>query len=1795
MNLPDGKYLISVLADGYKLDGVHFNVPLESPGIVTVELQPTPLPTATIQAEIFEDISPTNSGPDVPAERGLAGFVGHIADYIGEVTTNVFGDPLCGPGGCVSQCYVVSGGLDIGTVNPVDADGRCPIGFTTADDPLLAADITQTREGDPIPAGAAIEGKLKIPDVGPNRYALAAIPPDGSTWIQTTTLEGNHDWDAWVMEGATGLDTEFVVAGEPFPAIFFGYVQPVNKLTTSAAGVIKGVVADTAVYVPAKGGLALGGNIFGGLGGGKIAKVIENPWVSLVDLNSGDTAVYIGQGDANGAFTINNVPDGDYTLAYWDEPQDYILNLFNVTLRNGEPIDLGVIPLNGWWTSLYGHVFNDLNANGKMDPGEPGMSNFPVVMRKRENSVMDRGAVLVNTDADGYYFMENAYPMTQWLVQEVYSDLYYTTGITYQADNQPTETTVLGQGVDVNVLPIIGLKGRLDWGVRAYDKGTNGGIVGTVSYDTTRNELDPRYAAVEDWQPGVPNLTVNLWASVPCPKNADGSIVAGNVCDPSKSFLLASDGSYAKGNLLNVYTTETWERPTNCVARDVNGNPLVHGVDENVLPLDPNADCLEGPLMGVQFGPNAADGNFGAAVNGNYGFGDGCFGPGGFDVKTGACVDGSDPVSLTPADYLVEVVVPNDALGRPMYQFTKEEDINIFNGDEFIPQVPPPACVGPLHTVDVAGVGTDGYPAVVLANGVAVAASTPVDNQPYADAGGSYYEGQARPLCDMKLVHLSDRRSIAPTFNVFTDVPLPGRFWGLIVDDLNFSSNPQSLLYGEKAGVPFAPVGIYDYTNRLVTTVESDFNGLFDVLLPSSNRISCPTPSGVCANLYRFVGNDPGVPGHLNLNYKPQFRTIAAEFEAIPGLIVPADLAPTQVGVTVQLPGGQFNQVMCMVNDPFTVTDATAVPEFYTINQPYMRTNATGSTRNFTIYGKYFGAQQGSGSVKLGATTASIISWTDTQIRFTVPTGVPTGTNQLQVTSANGKSTINSLTFQVLPSNTSNNRVYEVGPGKAFASIQTALDAAAAFKGTANNRHAWVVVYPNTPSVRVNPRGAYFENLIITAPVVLQGVGPGSPDGSVAGSIIDGSAFGGDTALADAWRAKMDGLFVTLPDGTDVPTWLGNSTIAEGQVIYILAFSTNQYKNNDNVSIDGLDIRGGDQMGFPNNINVIGGGPTGLPANVQTQGGAIFANAYVNYLQITNNVIEGNGGAYGTVRIGTPNLPDEQNDNVRIAYNRIIANAGTNLAGGIGLFAGSQAYEVAFNDICGNFSAEYGGGISHYGFSPKGSIHDNRIYFNSSYDEGGGIMIAGQLPADPTALSPGSGEVDIYNNLVQANLSNDDGGGIRFLMVGRHNINVYNNMIVNNISTHEGGGISLNDAPTVRIYNNTIMKNLTTATALTSTGIPAPAGLSTSVNSDQLQATLPGGWPLFSDPLLFNNIFWDNRAGLRSADGVFGLGIANTGPINNWDMGVAGTSFLLSPSNSILQTTLGTVASATNKVGQDPLVVSQYDASVTFQAWRTNPNFVGAILVAADLPPYLLGNYHLQSGSPAIDAGAASKNGVSAPAFDIDNQPRPISAYDIGADETVRPQPSLPVLDNFNRADSNNLGSNWSQANSGSSVDLRVNSNQAFANQTNDGGQAVWNAAVFGANQGAAFTFGNNLVNNAALILKASGGTTVAPANFIRVRYQSTGGTSVLVQTTTNGGSSYTTRGTLTGVTFASGDTLSAMVYADGTVLVYKNGTFIGSVVTSASGAWTLGTGRIGIQLQSNGVRVDNFSGGSLP
>ncbi len=564
------------------------------------------------------------------------------------------------------------------------------------------------------------------------------------------------------------------------------------------------------------------------------------------------------------------------------------------------------------------------------------------------------------------------------------------------------------------------------------------------------------------------------------------------------------------------------------------------------------------------------------------------------------------------------------------------------------------------------------------------------------------------------------------------------------------------------------------------------------------------------------------------------------------------------------------------------------------------------------------------------------------------------------------------------------------------------------------------MVYPGEPDLvnpRNNPRGAYYENLVMASPVKLQGVGPGGFQGNtyIPGSIIDASAYSGDTAAATDWLTKVGSL-----------TWDGNQTVNDGEGVYVLASASGassstragDFTADFKAGIDGFDIRGGNQNGFPGNVNDLTGGQTGLPPTITTQGGAIFANGYAQHLQITNNVVENNGSGYGTIRIGTPDLPapdtNQHNENVRIADNRIIANAGTNLAGGVGIFAGADEYNVEGNEICGNFSLEYGGGLTVYGLSPNGQIHNNRIYLNNSNDEGGGVMITGQLPTLAGDLSPGSGPVDIYGNQIQANLANDDGGGIRFLMAGDYPMNVYNNMIVNNVSTHEGGGISLNDAPDVRVYNNTIMKNLTTATAVTSDGLPAPAGLSTSANSDQLQETLDPGAPAFSEPLLFNNVFWNNRAGTRAGTTVTGLGLpGDASAINRWDLGVANRPELLSPTNSIVQQNSGQhpyVTSPTNSTAAPQIVDDSFDVSVSFATWRQNPAFVDATLVTLDAPPIQMGDYRLTDGSPAVNLGAASKGAVVAPDDDFDGDYRPNDgAIDSGADEIAGGTPCPPV------------------------------------------------------------------------------------------------------------------------------------------------------------------------------------------
>ncbi|MDH4208940.1 MAG: hypothetical protein OEV76_08695, partial [Anaerolineae bacterium] len=500
IDLPDGKYLISVQAQDYKVGGLHFTVPAD-PLALVVELQPNPLPAATMRIKVFEDISPVNGQFDAPAEQGLAGFAAVINDTVGQISADVFGNPLC-----------------------TQYD---PITHEPLPDVILEGCLISDANGD-----------MVIPNLGPLRYDVLVNSPQGETWLETTTLEGSWSWDTWLSEGATGLDNEFVVAGEPFPWTVFGFIQPcqlgnptdrcpANDAMGTATGGVSGTLVAASVYLPQQGALPYYGDIWNGLQGAKVTGPITDGWIALSDLQNGDTAIYVGPANADGTYEITGVPDGNYLFTWWDYNLHHILDWIQVTVTDGQVYDMGTPFLTGWFTKVEGYVFIDENKNGLRDEGEPGKADYLVVLRDRDNSEIDRMSISAITDHMGYYVFEKAYPMGSWMVLEAYNDRYYTTGITYQVENQPAQTTVLGNGVDVGILPILGQAARLDWGIHPYEAGTNGGIVGSVFYDTTRNELDPRYQAVEPWAAGIPNLTMNLYAPVPCGTTAADCDAAG--------------------------------------------------------------------------------------------------------------------------------------------------------------------------------------------------------------------------------------------------------------------------------------------------------------------------------------------------------------------------------------------------------------------------------------------------------------------------------------------------------------------------------------------------------------------------------------------------------------------------------------------------------------------------------------------------------------------------------------------------------------------------------------------------------------------------------------------------------------------------------------------------------------------------------------------------------------------------------------------------------------------------------------------------------------------------------------------------------------------------------------------------------------------------------------------------------------------------------------------------------------------------------------------------------------------
>ncbi len=422
-----------------------------------------------------------------------------------------------------------------------------------------------------------------------------------------------------------------------------------------------------------------------------------------------------------------------------------------------------------------------------------------------------------------------------------------------------------------------------------------------------------------------------------------------------------------------------------------------------------------------------------------------------------------------PGDYIVHVDIPNDMFGKPLYKWATEATNNTYEGPGWMPQQAAGPVTWPVIPIDdhpatpqsgpSPGYSTTESTGSPSPNGKCVGAQTLINNtdpskpdfvsnpsfvdywtnvaqNPGGGTKGGPWEGQTRPLCDNKLIHVQNGQSVAPNFLFYTDVPLATQFQGYAVDDVSVETNKLSAQLGEVAGIANLPIGLYDWTGRQISEVNSDPDGNFETLLPSTNTFNCNTPAGPCPGVYRWIGNDPGQPARPNLNWNPQYQTISAEFQAWPDVYSSADVAPTRVVIQFEATGTQFNvAVVCQAR--------ASAPQLYAVSHPFYL-KSRNDTHTLTIDGVGFGANQGNGSVtlrsqpdtssELGAVAAGgtlhIVSWSDTEIKVDGfdNASLQPRPYQLMVTTGDGFNLTSGITFHELGTKVINHTNYSYNP-----------------------------------------------------------------------------------------------------------------------------------------------------------------------------------------------------------------------------------------------------------------------------------------------------------------------------------------------------------------------------------------------------------------------------------------------------------------------------------------------------------------------------------------------------------------------------------------------------------------------------------------------------------------------------------------------------------------------------------------------------------------------------------------------
>ena len=853
---------------------------------------------------------------------------------------------------------------------------------------------------------------------------------------------------------------------------------------------------------------------------------------------------------------------------------------------------------------------------------------------------------------------------------------------------------------------------------------------------------------------------------------------------------------------------------------------------------------------------------------------------------------------LPHGKYVVEVVVP------PGYELVKEEDKNILIGDNFIAPVSQQfGGLGSIYILpDQAEISSqyNGYNAQNSTNNLGRISNLPSHE---ADTGSDEsfwpcvgalrtvpdfislfpgssevapFAGATRPLCDRKEVSLDDQTAVLTKFYLFTETHAASHFTGQITDDFAAEFDPFSPAFGEKFAPAYLPVGIKDWAGNEINRVYADQWGVYNGLNYSTWEVNPPNPTGYGPTMMVNCMNDAGpIPDPKNPGqtipdplYQSGYSQFCYELPYMPGQTGYFDtpVVPTSAFA------GDYNTPDCAYPDTTPAVSevdgdgigpwVSAAGHTLTINAlgnqnvdnyAYSGPSATVAPFNQQRVARHYGFGGTQGKVTIGSDasgtpiSATVTSWSDTQIKVTVPTGVQPCAVQQQVQYGGSTAQCGQLIITTAPTTANPKGLQSVDTvavtvgGKApthvaaTASVQGAIDAAKPgdliiIDPTCSVTATSGPVACATAGATTHTAAAHTEMLLMWKPVRLQGVGAVS-------SVIDANPH--PAGRLDPWRRQVVCLFGLALNGTPItatnpydPNY--NGTAGSGFTCSAaMQFQVDRLPLEATVGWDAsLNGNLAEQLIEPTIMGAYeGAGITVLSKGVYfPTGTSPFASdvfpAGTLLLNGTANATNGCGANTATAHNPFPSnflcnpssidgltvknssqggggiLVHGWGHNLQIANNRVLNNQGT-LSGGITIGQGEHpdVYQIGnvANSIPGScISPNAPANLAlPYCFDRDVNVHNNQVVQNSSL--GDELFSSTPAGAGGVTFCNGSDYYKFNYNWVCGNMSTGDGAGVAHIGFSydgdiEHNSILFNQSTNPTITTN-GGGLLIMGAP----------------------------------------------------------------------------------------------------------------------------------------------------------------------------------------------------------------------------------------------------------------------------------------------------------------------------------------------------------------------------------------------------------------